>query len=292
MPRPSQGLNKRFQVFRRIRTSPTLRRWTCEWKRPKWPPNWMWVIDNPFQPNGSNWGVWRYCEKGKPSPPTFNPLPSSTTCQVSLRAVQMASFIGNKSVEHMPLVVGPSTHDLEEDAYEAYRPRQRSCVMTREKWLFFVIVLQAMALLGGILIAKNKEVAACQCRPQGLLYCWVFFATGINLRTYSFTFANAAPAQSIVEYEVKSFTPGREHKTIYQGLSDEADRAWEDLYNRTLNRSTRAIGDLLTLFWRCDYEDSEKWSCSSTQQDLPHSWWTGILPRQPRRISPITLFGE
>ena len=76
----------------------------------------------------------------------------------------------------------------------------------------------------------------------------MFFATGIDLRTYSFTFVNPAPAQSIVEYEVKSFTPGREHKTIYQGLSDEADQAWEDLYNRMLNRSTRAIGDLLTFF--------------------------------------------
>jgi len=83
----------------------------------------------------------------------------------------MASFIGSESVEHMPLVVEPSTQDLEEDAYEAYRPRQRPHVMTREKWLFFVIILQAMALLGGILISKNKEVSACQCRPQGLLYC-------------------------------------------------------------------------------------------------------------------------
>ena len=76
----------------------------------------------------------------------------------------------------------------------------------------------------------------------------MFFATGIDLRTYLFTFANPAPAQSVVEYEVKSFTPGREHKTIYQGLDDEADSAWEDLYNRTLNHSRRAIGDLLTLF--------------------------------------------
>jgi len=53
------------------------------------------------------------------------PLTSSTiTCQVFLRAVQMASFIGNKSVEHMPLAVEPSTQHLEEDAYEVYRPRR------------------------------------------------------------------------------------------------------------------------------------------------------------------------
>ena len=83
----------------------------------------------------------------------------------------MASFIGNKSVEHLPLVVEPSTQDMEEDSYGAYRPRKRPRITTREKWLFFIIVLQAVVLLGGILIPKNKEVATCQCHPQGLLYC-------------------------------------------------------------------------------------------------------------------------
>ena len=42
-----------------------------------------------------------------------------------------------------------------------------------------------------------------------------------------------APAQVAIEYEVKSFTAGRENKTIYQGLSDDVDRAWGELYNRT-----------------------------------------------------------
>ena len=85
----------------------------------------------------------------------------------------MASLIGNKSVEHMPLVVEPSPQDLEEATYRMYHPiaRQQPRVTTREKWLFFVIVLQAMALLGGILMSKNKEVASCPGRPQGLLYC-------------------------------------------------------------------------------------------------------------------------
>ena len=49
---------------------------------------------------------------------------------------------------------------------------------------------------------------------------------------YSPVLILAAPADSVVEYEIKSFTPGREHKTVYQGLNDEADRAWGDLYNR------------------------------------------------------------
>jgi hypothetical protein len=40
-----------------------------------------------------------------------------------------------------------------------------------------------------------------------------------------------APAEVALENEVKAFTAGREHKTIYQGLSDDVDRAWGDLYN-------------------------------------------------------------
>jgi len=41
-----------------------------------------------------------------------------------------------------------------------------------------------------------------------------------------------APAQAALQQEVKSFTAGRKKKTIYQGLSDEVDRAWGELYNR------------------------------------------------------------
>ena len=41
-----------------------------------------------------------------------------------------------------------------------------------------------------------------------------------------------APAQIAIENEVKSFTAGRENKTIYQGLSHDVDRAWGELYNR------------------------------------------------------------
>ncbi|KAG5649863.1 hypothetical protein H0H81_001738, partial [Sphagnurus paluster] len=53
------------------------------------------------------------------------------------------------------------------------------------------------------------------------------------------------PAQSVLEYEVKSFTPGREHKTIYQGLSDEADRAWGELYNHTIMKIPKSEAVLL-----------------------------------------------
>jgi hypothetical protein len=42
---------------------------------------------------------------------------------------------------------------------------------------------------------------------------------------------DVAPAEVVLENEVKVFTPGREHKTIYQGLSDEVDKAWSDLYD-------------------------------------------------------------
>ncbi|KAF8972081.1 hypothetical protein BDZ97DRAFT_1650481, partial [Flammula alnicola] len=54
-----------------------------------------------------------------------------------------------------------------------------------------------------------------------------------------------APAQETVEYEVKSFTAGRQHKTIYQGLSDEADKAWGALYNHTIVKIPKSQAALL-----------------------------------------------
>ncbi|KIJ48692.1 hypothetical protein M422DRAFT_162401, partial [Sphaerobolus stellatus SS14] len=43
-----------------------------------------------------------------------------------------------------------------------------------------------------------------------------------------------APAREALEYEVRVFEPGMEHQTIYQGASDEVDKAWGDLYNHTV----------------------------------------------------------
>lgn len=134
--------------------------------------------------------------------------------------------MGNESVEHLPLVAHSAIHDLEEAAYGRVHPgRQSGGVTTREKWLFVVIILQSIALLGAFFVKNTHEGTTGQVRYNDhLLY---------------------SPAQSVLEYEVKSFTPGREHKTIYQGLSDEADRAWGELYNHTIMKIPKSEAVLL-----------------------------------------------
>ena len=46
----------------------------------------------------------------------------------------------------------------------------------------------------------------------------------------------AAPADAVLEHEVRVFTDGHNTRTIYQGLSEETDKAWGRLYNRELWR--------------------------------------------------------
>ncbi|KAE9391567.1 hypothetical protein BT96DRAFT_797233, partial [Gymnopus androsaceus JB14] len=43
-----------------------------------------------------------------------------------------------------------------------------------------------------------------------------------------------APAQEAVKHEVKTFIDASKHKTKYQGLTEEVDQAWVDLYQKTL----------------------------------------------------------
>lgn len=78
-----------------------------------------------------------------------------------------------------------------------------------------------------------------------------------------FTFFEA-PAQSEVEYEIKSFTPGREHKTIYQGASKEVDRAWGELYNRK-SRSLPKTKVKDHDGFRYSLENPKKRGCTSSQ---------------------------
>jgi hypothetical protein len=48
----------------------------------------------------------------------------------------------------------------------------------------------------------------------------------------AFSHSRAAPAQLALENVVKSFTAGRDQKTIYQGAGPEVDAAWLELYER------------------------------------------------------------
>jgi hypothetical protein len=42
-----------------------------------------------------------------------------------------------------------------------------------------------------------------------------------------------APAEEALEYSVGVFTTGKgEQKSIYQGIGNETDQAWKDLYDR------------------------------------------------------------
>ena len=50
-----------------------------------------------------------------------------------------------------------------------------------------------------------------------------------------------APANHILEDELVVFRAGTEHKTVYQQLTDEADKAWEDLYTRTCSLRVQAL---------------------------------------------------
>ena len=47
-----------------------------------------------------------------------------------------------------------------------------------------------------------------------------------------------APAEEAVEYSVGVFTTGKgEQKSIYQGIGNQTDQAWKDLYDRMSFRS-------------------------------------------------------
>ncbi|KAF8873604.1 hypothetical protein CPB84DRAFT_1737235 [Gymnopilus junonius] len=129
------------------------------------------------------------------------------------------------SVEHLPLVES-NIEDLEDAPYGRSRPRTHYKYITaKEKLLLVIIVLQTIALVTALFIPKNQEAVRFQCRSnEPLIY---------------------SPADSVIEYEVKSFTPGREQKTIYQGLSDEADHAWGELYNHTFMKIPRNEAVLL-----------------------------------------------
>jgi len=138
-----------------------------------------------------------------------------------LRILLSQSPMGNNSVDYLPLVVESPVSGRRQ------RHKLKGRTSTREKFLLVVIILQAIGLWvywAGVFISKDQEVTSCKCSDDRLLY---------------------SPADSVVEYEVKSFTPGREHKTIYQGLSDEADIAWGKLYNHTIMKIPRSEAALL-----------------------------------------------
>jgi len=132
--------------------------------------------------------------------------------------------MGSESTDYFPLASDPYNT---EDGVGPCKCRTRHHKLAlREKLLILVIILQAITLVA-FMLAKTRDTAgACQCpsSDRPLLY---------------------SPAQVVVEHEIKAFTPGREHKTIYQGLSDEVDQAWGELYNHTIMKIPKSEAALL-----------------------------------------------
>ncbi|KAH6918491.1 hypothetical protein BKA70DRAFT_1457224 [Coprinopsis sp. MPI-PUGE-AT-0042] len=119
--------------------------------------------------------------------------------------------MGNESSEYLPLTSSPSESTARLRRYE--RDGWLTSIKARDLALLLVLAVQSIALVILCIALRDARASAPICPESGgnLLY---------------------SPAQNAVEWEIRRFTVGREHKTPYQGLSDDVDRAWGDLYNR------------------------------------------------------------
>lgn len=141
--------------------------------------------------------------------------------------------MGHETTVYLPLVSNPSS--LEEcSTRNEYNSKTRYYGLAlREVVLLFIILVQAVALAISMFSCSHatQMLSICPHSDSPLLYCKCSIVDW-NLLQAPWPFV-LAPAQVALEYEVKSFTAGRTgHKTIYQGLSDDVDRAWGMLYNR------------------------------------------------------------
>jgi len=133
--------------------------------------------------------------------------------------------MGHETTVYLPLVSNPSS--LEEcSTQNKYVGKTRYYGLAlREVVLLFVILVQAVALAISMFSSSHDTQMTCPHSDRPLLY---------------------SPAQVVLEYEVKSFTVGRTgQKTIYQGLSDDVDKAWGKLYNHTIMKIPRSEAILL-----------------------------------------------
>ncbi|KAF8799223.1 hypothetical protein BYT27DRAFT_7121368 [Phlegmacium glaucopus] len=132
--------------------------------------------------------------------------------------------MGHESTVYLPLVSNPSSSE-ECSTQNKCRTTYYGLAL-REVVLLFVILIQAVALVVSMFTSSHDTKMSCMC-------------------PYSDRPLLCSPAQVALEHEVKSFTAGREKKTIYQGLSDDVDRAWGMLYNHTIMKITRSEAILL-----------------------------------------------
>ncbi|KAH6904504.1 hypothetical protein BKA70DRAFT_1296991 [Coprinopsis sp. MPI-PUGE-AT-0042] len=130
--------------------------------------------------------------------------------------------MGNESSEYLPLAASPT------DSSAPTRRSERRWLAKfthRELGLLLVVVLQSLAL-----VILSLGVQRGQSGSREPSKGWNFL--------YS-------PAEKAVEWEVRTFTAGREQKTPYQGYGDDVDAAWLDLYDHTILRLPKSEAALL-----------------------------------------------
>ena len=139
----------------------------------------------------------------------------------------------DESTVYLPLVANPSSLEDCSTQNKCNSKTKYYGLALREVVLLFIILVQAFALAISMFSSSHDTQMTCICphSDRPLLYCRCFIVDW-NLLVIPWPFF-LAPAEVALEYEVKSFTVGRMgQKTIYQGLSDDVDKAWGMLYNR------------------------------------------------------------
>ena len=142
----------------------------------------------------------------------------------------------HEATVYLPLV--SNTSSLEEcSTQNKSTTKTRSWYYGLALWevvLLFVILVQAVALAIHMFFTSHGAQMTCICPHSDppLRYCRCSIVNWNLVLPWPFVQV-LAPALVALEYEVKSFTAGRTgHITIYQGLSDDVDKAWGMLHNR------------------------------------------------------------
>ncbi|EDR10490.1 uncharacterized protein LACBIDRAFT_325145 [Laccaria bicolor S238N-H82] len=149
-------------------------------------------------------------------------------------------LMGNKSAKYLPLtsplLPSDDSEACKQGSYRDDRSKHNTwhILAMREKMLIIIIILQTIALIVAIIFNKDCGSSTIPCRCPSTDGMLLYYFTKFEV-----------PVQSEAEYKIKLFTPGREHKTIYQGASKEVDRAWGELYNYTLLKILKSEAALL-----------------------------------------------
>lgn len=96
--------------------------------------------------------------------------------------------------------------------------------------IFLNILLAFPYLLAAIRVSRSLLPSSKISQQVHDVYCEFFFLASKFQEDWSDF--HSAPAQSAISYELRKFDLSSTNFTKYQGGTDEADKAWDDLYNR------------------------------------------------------------